>query len=58
MSQLQDKLVHFLKTEILPTPFLFTLAEGQTRESEKVLGEDRSLYSFAIGDVMLAWDAA
>jgi hypothetical protein len=58
LRQLQDKLVQFVRTEILPTRFLFTLAEGQTGESERVLGEDRSLYSFAIGDVMLARDAA
>jgi hypothetical protein len=58
LSQLQDKLVQFVKTEILPTRFLFRLAEGQSCASEKVLGEDRSLYSFAICDVMLARDSA
>jgi hypothetical protein len=37
---------------------LLVATEGQTRELERVLGEDRSLYSFAICDVMLARDAA
>jgi hypothetical protein len=37
---------------------LLVATEGQARESEMVLGEDRSLYSFAICDVMLARDAA
>lgn len=57
LSQLQDKLVRFVKTEILPTRFLFRLAKGKTCESEKVLGEDRCLYSFAISDVMLGRDS-
>jgi hypothetical protein len=58
LSQLQGKLVQFVKEEILPTRFAFKLAKGQTFESENVLGEDRSLYSFTICDVMLARDAA
>lgn len=58
LSRLQDKLVQFVKAEILPTRFVFRLAKGQTGESEKVLGEDRSLYSFAVCDVMLARDSA
>jgi hypothetical protein len=57
ISQLQDKLVRMVKTEILPTRFLFKLSEGQTDKSGKVLGKDRSLYSFAICNVRVATDS-
>lgn len=57
LRRLQDTLAQFVTTEILPTRFLIKVAEGETWSSEKVLGNDRSLYSFAICDVILGRDA-
>jgi hypothetical protein len=58
LRQLQAKIVEFMKTQVLPTRFLFRLAPGQRYESEKVLGKDLSLYSFSNSNVILARNAA
>ena len=57
LTQLQDKLVRFLKEEILPTRFVFKLGEGETGKSDKVTGNDRFQYSFEICEVSLARDS-
>jgi len=57
LSQLQDKLVRFLREEILPTRFVFKLGEGETGKSDKVTGEDRFQYSFEICEVSPARDS-
>lgn len=57
LSQLQDKLVRFVKEEVLPTRFVFKLGEGDTSKSAKITGEDRFQYSFEICEVSLARDS-
>ena len=54
LRRLQERIAQFVKTEVLPTRFLITVAEGGTWSSDKVLGSDRSLYSFSLSDVTLA----
>ena len=60
LMELRNKLAQMVKTEILPTRFVFRLAAGQVGDSyDKIPGEDRRfLYSFKICDVMLARDSA
>lgn len=56
LSQLREKLSHFVNTEILPTRFNFRLAAGQSWKSDEVVGKDRWFYTFAVCDVSLAKD--
>jgi hypothetical protein len=57
LDRLQRVIADVIRTQFLPYRFVFRITKGETEESGRFMGNDRSLYSFAIRDVMTAADA-
>lgn len=59
LSKLKNTLAQMVKKEILPSRFVYRWTESKAgKASDRLLGEDRKLYSFSICDVMPGRDAA
>ena len=53
LSELKNELAQMVKKEILPSRFVYRWTENKKgKTSDRLLGEDRKLYSFSICDVM------
>jgi hypothetical protein len=58
LRRLRAEVARVVRERFLPTRFVFRLAAGESDRSEPILGTDRSLYSFAICDLVPARGSA